>query len=181
MKCVCVLGESCGPETPAASLLWEGSSLSLPLGPQRAAAGRVDRKDKLTLTLSASISNFLSFLCIRLFWVSVTFWRLIPTSYTCGIPSPLVHCFTLPVPNCRGRCWPSFACMSLLDQTVTASAVVRPQLVPMNPFVTWPTCKYVASLWYLSFTALNDVFAEFDTIRLFSHSSAKGESFSVQI
>lgn len=68
------------------------------------------------------------FLCSRLFWVSVMFWRLIPTSFMYVIELHSVWCFTHPVPNSRGRCCLSYACTSLLEQTLTATTVVRPRL-----------------------------------------------------
>lgn len=125
---LCVSGESRGPETPAASLLWEESLLSLTPGPRRAAAGQTDWGERIKLIFTLFTDIWLSVIppFVRPSWVCAMFWRLTPTSYTCGILPPLAHCFTLPVPNCRGRCWPSCALTSLSDQAVTASAVVRP-------------------------------------------------------
>lgn len=69
---------------------------------------------------------FLPFFFSRLSWASVMFWQLIPISFMCVIAVPSARCFTLPAQNCRGRCWPSYACTSLL-QSVRVTTVVRPQ------------------------------------------------------
>lgn len=153
----CVSGESRGPETPAASLLWERSPPSLPRWPQCAAAGEL-MFDQWWHLLRFLFLIFLTSLIshIRLFWASVTFWRLIPTSYTCGIPPPSVHCCTLPVPNCRGRCWPLFAHTSLSERTVTARVVVRHQTLYSSSFLTYVQefLVTVTSLGCMSFTVL---------------------------
>lgn len=77
---------------------------------------------------SLFVTLVMPFLRSRLFWVSVMCWRPIPTSFMCVIELPSVWCFTLPVPNSRGRCCPSYACTSLLVRTVTVTTVVRPRL-----------------------------------------------------
>lgn len=96
-------------------------------------------------------------------------WLLIPTSYTCGIPSHLVPCFTRPVPNCRGRCWLLYAHTSWSVQTVTARAEVRPQCVYMDHiFTNGRRAKYVliivTSLWLTSSAVV---------VLLFSNSAAE--------
>lgn len=53
--------------------------------------------------------------------------RLTPTSFMSGLPPPLVHQSTLPVPNSRGRCPTLYARMSSLAQTVRDRARVRLQ------------------------------------------------------
>lgn len=55
--CLCVfLGESCSPETAAASLLRERSSLPLPPWPRRAAAGRTNTKLMVHVLLTSLTS-----------------------------------------------------------------------------------------------------------------------------
>lgn len=149
--CVCVFsGEGCISEGSAESAVWEESSLSLPLQSQCQTAGRTHGRHNILFmrlmeqfthwcriylpkcpTVSPPLTSLLFPPTWRLFWVSVTCWQLIPTSYMWGIPPPMALYSTLPIPNCRGRCWPFYAWTSSLALIVRARARVRPQLVYM--------------------------------------------------
>lgn len=152
----CDLGELCGPEATAASVLWVGASLPLPRWPQCATSGE---GCTTTSCLLLSLCNNMPFLCSRLFWVSVMCWRLIPTSFMCVIELPSVWCFTLLVQNSRGRCCPSYACTSLLEQTVTVTTVVRPRLdfTSLDRFCILDCCIFEVNnslmwiLWQVAF------------------------------
>lgn len=130
---VCVLGEGCGPEAPVAFVLREEPSLSNPLWSRCATTGTPTNTESLNGTWLIVLPFWwLLVFHFRLFWVSVTSWQLIPTSYTCGIPAHLAHCSSHPAPNCRGRCWLSYAHTPSVGRNVKAKAEVRQQAVCLN-------------------------------------------------
>lgn len=146
-----LIGKGHGPETPAAPVLWEESSLPFPLRAQREASGT-------TTSMHFIVGIFfcfqtLGFFHARRFWACVTSWWLIHTSCRCGIPPALAHCCTHPVLNCRGRCWLLCPHMFLWAWTVTVRVEVRSKhyfsfnTVDNTIFCVNLNCVLVFTLW----------------------------------